>query len=51
MELKGIKTFHQNDNLGTKTIVQNIMPKFYDYIMAAELSVNTSTPQILVDKN
>ena len=28
-----------------------MMPKFYDFIMAAELSVNPSTPQILVVNN
>ena len=27
------------------------MPKFYDCIMAAELSVNPSTPQILLGNN
>ena len=51
MELKDIKTFHQSENLGTKKTVHQMMPKFYDYIMAAELSVNPRTPQILVGNN
>ena len=48
MELKYINTFHQSENVDTKTPVQQIMPKFYEYIMAAELAVNPETPQILV---
>ena len=35
MELKDIKTFHQSENVDTKTIFQQIMPNLYDYIMAA----------------
>ena len=35
MELKDIKTFHQSENVDTKTLFQKIMPKFYEYIMAA----------------
>ena len=51
MELKDIKTFHQSENLDTKILVQQIMTKFYEYIMAGELYVNPNTPQILVSKN
>ena len=51
MELKSIKTFHQSENVDTKTIFQKIMPKLYGYIMATELSVNANTPHILVGNN
>ena len=51
MELKDIKTFHQSKNIDTKVLVQKIMPKFYEYIMAAELAVHPNTPQILVRNN
>ena len=30
MELKGIKTFHQSENVDIKTLVQNMMLKFYE---------------------
>ena len=33
MELKDIKTFHQSENVDTKTLVHHMMPKFYEYIM------------------
>ena len=48
MELNDIKTFHQSENVDTKTIVQQMMPNVYGYIMAAKLAVNQNTPQILV---
>ena len=51
MELKNINTFHQSENVDTKTLVQKMMLKFYEYIMAAGLSVNQNTPQILVVNN
>ena len=51
MELKDIKTFHQSKNIDTKVLVQKMMPKFYEYIMAAELAVHPNTPQILVSNN
>ena len=51
MELKYIKTFHQSKHIYTKVLVQKMMPKFYEYIMAAELAVHTNTPQILVHNN
>ena len=35
MELKDINTFHQSKNIDTKVLVQKMMPKFYEYIMAA----------------
>ena len=35
MELKEIKNFHQSENVDTKTLVQKMMPKFCEYIMAA----------------
>ena len=37
--------------MDTKTLVQQIMPNLYEYIMAAELAVNPNTPQILVGNN
>ena len=51
MELKDIKTFHQSENVDTKTLFQQIMPKLYEYIMDAELAVNTNNPQIVVGNN
>ena len=51
MELKYIKTFHQSENVDTKTVFQKIMPKLYGYIMAIELDVNPNTPQIIVVNN
>ena len=35
MELKDINTFHQSKNIDTKVLVQKMIPKFYEYIMAA----------------
>ena len=37
--------------MDTKTLVQKMIIKFYEYIMAAELSVNPNTPFILVGNN
>ena len=37
--------------MDTKVLVQKMTPKFYEQIMAAELSVHTNTPQILVRTN
>ena len=51
MELTDIKSFHQSKHIDTKVLVQQMMPKFCDYIMAAELAVHPNTPQILVSKN
>ena len=51
MELKDIKTFHQSENVDTKTLFQQIMPKLYEYIMDEELAVNPNTPNILVGNN
>ena len=51
MELKYIKTFHQSENVNTKTLFQQMMTKLYEYIMAAKLSVHRNTPQILVGNN
>ena len=48
MELKDIKTFNQSENMDTKILVQQMMPKFLEYIMAEIFSVNPNTPQILV---
>ena len=50
-DLKDINTYHQSENVDTKIIVQQMMPKFYEYIMAEEISVNPNTPQILVGNN
>ena len=44
MDLKDINTFHQSKNIDTKLLVQKMMPKFYEYIMAAELAVHPNTP-------
>ena len=35
MELMDINYFHQSKHIDTKVLVQNMMPKFYEYIMAA----------------
>ena len=51
VELKDIKTFHQSKNVDTKVIVQNMMPKFYEYIMAAEFSFHLNTPHKLARNN
>ena len=51
MDLKDVKTFHQSENMDTKTLVQQMMPKFYEYIMAAELTVYPKTPHILLVNN
>ena len=37
--------------MDTKALVQQMMPKFYEYIMAAEFSVHQNTPHILVHNN
>ena len=34
MELKDINTFHQSENVDTKTTFRSMIPKFYNYIMA-----------------
>ena len=51
MELKDINTFHQSENVDTKTLVHQMMPKFYEYIMATELAANPNTTHILVGTN
>ena len=51
MELKDIKNFHQSKNIDTKLLVQKMLPKLYEYIIAAEISVHPNTPQILVHNN
>ena len=51
MELTDIKYFHQSKHINTKLLVQQMMPKFYEYIMAAELAAHPNTPHILVDNN
>ena len=51
MELTDIKSFHQSKHIDTKVLVQQMMPKFYEEIMAAELSVHPNTPEILVLNN
>ena len=51
MELTDIKTFHQSKNIDTKVLVHNMIPGFYEFIMAEELAVHPNTPQILVRNN
>ena len=51
MELTDIETFHQSENIDTKVLVQKVIPKLYEYIIAAELVVHPHTPQILVRSN
>ena len=51
MELTDIKYFHQSKHIDTKVLVQQMIPKFYEYIMAAELAVHPNTPRILVRNN
>ena len=38
-------------SIDIKLLVQMIMTKFYEYIMATELVVHTNTPHILVCNN
>ena len=51
MELKDIKTFYQSKNIDTKVLVKKMMPKFYEYIMDAELAVHPNNAHILVLNN
>ena len=51
MELRDINYFHQSKHIDTKVLFQKMMPKFYEYITAAELAVHLNTPQILVRNN
>ena len=51
MELTDIKYFHQSKHIDTKVLFQQMMPKFYQYIMAAELAVHPNTSHILVRNN
>ena len=51
MELTDIKSFCQSKHIHTRVLVQQRMPKFYEYIMAAELAFHPNTPHILVHKN
>ena len=51
MELTNTKSSHQSKHIDTKVLVQQMMPKFYEYIMAAELAVHPNTPQILARNN
>ena len=48
MELTDIKSFHQSKHIDTKVFVQQMMPKFYEYIMAAELAIHTNTPHFVL---
>ena len=34
MEIKDIRNFHQIENVDTKTLLHQMMPKFYEYIMS-----------------
>ena len=51
MELADIDSFHQSKHIDTKVLVQQMMPKFYEYIMAAELYVHPNTSLILLRNN
>ena len=51
MDLTDIKNFHQSKNIDTKVLVKKIIPKLYEYIMAAELAFHPNTPHILVRNN
>ena len=51
MEFTDSKTFHKSKNIDTKLLVQMIMPKFYEYIMAVELDVHSNNPQIIIHNN
>ena len=44
MDLKDIKIFHKNKYVDTKVLAQKMIPKFYEYIIAAELAVHTKNP-------
>ena len=50
MELKDTGNFHQSEYVETKKIVQKMMLKFYDWIMAKELAINPNSPHILIGK-
>ena len=51
MELADIDSFHQSKHIDTKVLVQQMIPKFYEYIMAAELYVHPNTSLILLRNN
>ena len=51
MELMDIKSFHQSKHIDNKVLVQQMTPKLYEYIMAAELAFHPNTPHILVRNN
>ena len=51
MELKDFKNFYQSKNVDTKVLDQKTMPKFYEYIMDAELYVHPNTPNKVVHNN
>ena len=37
-ELTYVRRLHEIENVDTRTIINEIMPKFYNYIVAAELA-------------
>ena len=42
-ELMDVRKLHEIETIETRTIINEIMPKFYDYIVAAELAENPYT--------
>ena len=52
-ELTDVGELHESDSVDTRPIVLEIMPKLYDYIVAAELSKTpyTAPPAINRTKN
>ena len=51
-ELVDFRTLHKIYSIDTRTIINKMMPKFYDYIVAAELAENPyTTPYVVTTAN
>ena len=50
-ELTDVIKLHGIETVDTRTIINEMMPKFYDYILAEELAENpyTSPPSVTTD--
>ena len=47
-ELTDFRKLHEIETVDTRTIINEMMPKFYDYIVAAELVENPYTAPLSV---
>ena len=47
-ELTYVRKLHEIENVDTRTIINEIMPKFYDYIVSEELAENPYTALTVV---